>query len=88
MARSGATWQPGQSGNPAGRRLDSAVLKARRAIAKDLPAIIGKLVELALAGDTSAAKILVERAIPALRPVDPVLTAIEQRLEQLESRHE
>ncbi|WP_432744391.1 DUF5681 domain-containing protein [Methylobacter sp. G7] len=60
---------PGQSGNPSGRKPGNAkVSRLRELIAADIPAIIAKLTELALAGDVSAAKVLIERTIPALRP--------------------
>lgn len=60
---------PGKSGNPAGRKPGNAkVQKLRELIADDIPAIIAKLTQLALEGDVSAAKVLIERTIPALKP--------------------
>lgn len=64
-------WRPGQSGNPAGRKPGSGkVAKLREAIAADLPEIIGSLVQQAKAGDVAAARLLVERVLPALKPVE------------------
>ena len=64
MARSGSSWAKGQSGNPAGRKADSAVSKARLKLARSLPAIIDVVVKSALAGDLSACKLILERLIP------------------------
>jgi hypothetical protein len=67
-----AKWQPGQSGNPAGKRPGTlgAAGKLRSAIAAKLPALIDRLTAQALDGDTAAAKLLLDRALPPLRPVD------------------
>ena len=68
-----AKFQPGQSGNPAGRpRGVGTIGKLRSAIEKDAPGIIARLVEAALAGDTQAAGILLSRVIPPLRAVQPI----------------
>lgn len=65
-------FKPGESGNPAGRKpgTKTKVGKLRDSIEKDLPSIIEALVVSAKAGDTTAAKILLDRCLPALRPVD------------------
>ena len=65
-------WQPGQSGNPKGKPPGTlgAAGKLRSAIAAKLPAIIDKLTEQALGGDAASAKLLLDRALPLLRPVD------------------
>lgn len=72
MARKTDTqWKPGQSGNPTGRpprALKTAKLRAD--IEKDVPAIIAKLVEQAKAGDAQSARLLLERVVPAIKPVD------------------
>lgn len=61
-------WQPGQSGNPAGRKPGSGEVAALRAgIREHVPAIVQKLVEAALAGDTGAARLLLERVIPPMK---------------------
>ena len=66
-------WKPGQSGNPKGRPLGAVcrVTRLREGIADHLPAIIEGLVTAAKAGDTHAAKILLDRIMPALRPQSP-----------------
>ncbi|MCX7222678.1 MAG: DUF5681 domain-containing protein [Burkholderiales bacterium] len=64
-------WRPGQSGNPAGRRPGSgSVQQLRQAIENSLPEIIQCLADKAKAGDVGAARLLLERAIPALKPLE------------------
>lgn len=72
-ARTGQ-WKPGQSGNPAGRPKGSGLSgQLRAAIAKDAPAILATLIQAAKSGDVQAARVLLDRAVPALRPVrEPV----------------
>jgi len=66
-------WQSGQSGNPGGRKPGTGkVEKLRAALAKELPEVLDALVAQAKAGDTSAIKLVLERTVPALRPVDAV----------------
>jgi hypothetical protein len=69
----------GQSGNPAGRRPRTDTEKRQREqIRKALPGIIERLIEQAtVVGDTAAAKLLLERVMPALKPTDrPVTLAL------------
>ncbi len=62
-------FKPGQSGNPAGRPKDKTpATLLRKSIADDMPAIIHTLVELAKGGDVQAAKVLLDRICPPLRP--------------------
>ncbi len=64
-------WKPGQSGNPKGRpKGETRVAKLREAIANELPEIIAGMVEQAKQGDPSAARLLLERALPALKPIE------------------
>jgi hypothetical protein len=59
----------GASGNPKGRKKGTtAAHLLRKSIADDMPEIILKLVEQAKNGDTAAAKILLDRCCPALKP--------------------
>ena len=65
------TWQTGQSGNPKGRKLGTGKLdKLRAALTKELPEVLDALITQAKAGDTGAIKLILERTVPALRPVD------------------
>ena len=64
-------WKPGQSGNPAGKKPGNGKIdKLRAALAKELPEVLAALVAQAKAGDIGAIKLILERTVPALRPVD------------------
>jgi hypothetical protein len=59
------------SGNPRGRPKGTGKVGELRArIAEALPDILAALVEKAQAGDTAAAKLLLERTLPAVKPVE------------------
>jgi len=65
-------WKPGQSGNPAGKPKGvGEVAKLRASIADKVPAILESLLARALAGDTQAARLLLERTIAPLRAIEP-----------------
>lgn len=67
-------WKPGQSGNPAGRKPGTGeVAKLRAAIAAHVPAVIRKLVSAAKAGDTQAARLLLERVVPPMKSAEPTV---------------
>ncbi len=70
----------GTSGNPAGRKPGSGSIgKLREGIAKDVPAIIQSLTTAAIDGDVGAAKLLLERALPPLKPAEEsVIVALNQ----------
>lgn len=62
-------FQPGQSGNPNGRPKDKTpATLLRKSIVDEMPDIIKKLVELAKEGDVQAAKVLLDRICPPLKP--------------------
>jgi len=58
-------------GRPHGR---GPVAELRAALATDLDKIIGTLKAQALAGDAQAIRIILDRVLPALRPVDMPMT--------------
>ena len=62
-------FEPGVSGNPFGRPRDKTpATMLRKAISDDMPEIIKTLVGQAKNGDTAAAKILLDRCVPTLKP--------------------
>jgi len=62
-------FKPGQSGNPAGRPRDKTpATLLRKSIVDDMPEIIRTLVDLAKGGNVQAAKILLDRICPSLKP--------------------
>ena len=63
------TFKAGVSGNPAGKKPGCGRLqKLRQGLEKDLPGILATLTTQALAGDPQAAKLILDRCLPALRP--------------------
>ncbi len=69
--RHAGQWRPGQSGNPGGRPPGTGeVAKLRQAISEHVPEILDKLVQQAREGDAQAARLLLERVIPPVRPVE------------------
>ena len=71
-------FQKGISGNPAGRPkgLNRKNQKLRDGLDKHVPGILNRLVELAMAGDVMSARLVLERTLPALKPVDVAAPAI------------
>lgn len=68
-------WPKGKSGNPSGRKPGIAhAAGLRAAIAKDIPDIIKGLTTAAKAGDVAAARLLLDRVLPALKPVEESVT--------------
>lgn len=60
---------PGQSGNPAGRpkgSINKQLAMLREAVEKVLPLVV----ERALNGDTEAQKIILERGLPKIKPIE------------------
>jgi hypothetical protein len=72
-------FKPGISGNPSGRprKPKAGPDKLRQDLLREAPEILAKLVELAKTGDVPAAKEVLGRCLPALRPTDrPVSLAL------------
>ena len=71
-------WKPGQTGNPKGRPPgQSEITKLRKTLMTDAPEILAGLVTAAKAGDVQAARLILERVLP---PVKPTEQAIELEL--------
>ena len=64
-------WKAGESGNPSGRPQGvGEVTRLRESIAAHLPEIIAQLVSKAKEGDSQAARLLLERVLPAMKPIE------------------
>jgi hypothetical protein len=62
-------FKPGQTGNPKGRpKNKTPATLLRKSIAEAMPEIILTLIQQAKDGDTAAAKVLLDRVCPALKP--------------------
>ena len=70
-------WKPGESGNPRGRppgRGQSA--QFREALASKLPAILESVVKAAIEGDMTAARLVLDRCMPALKPMEATIEGL------------
>ena len=67
-------WKQGESGNPNGRPPGvGEVTKLRNSIAEHLPEIITQLVTKAKEGDAQAARLLLERVLPPMKAIEPMV---------------
>jgi hypothetical protein len=74
MGRSSTSFRPGVSGNPGGRKTGQTPRgKFRKQVEKAVPQIVDHLVKAALAGDVQAARIILDRVLPALKAKDEAI---------------
>lgn len=74
MAKSSTTFTKGQSGNAKGRPPGKTSRTQFREMVKTaLPAIVESLVTAAKLGDVQAAKVVLDRCVPALKPTADAL---------------
>jgi Family of unknown function (DUF5681) len=71
-------WKKGESGNTAGKPKGSGRLQAmREQLADDVPEILAALSAMAKQGDPQAARLILERVLPPLKPEEsPVPLAL------------
>lgn len=71
IAANSGKWRPGETGNPRGRPKGSGKVAAlREGIAKDVPAILKAMIAKAIGGDAAAARLVLERVLPPLKPAE------------------
>ena len=64
-------WIPGQTGNPKGRPPgQSEITRLRASLAGDVPEILAGLVLAAKGGDVQAARLILERILPPVKPIE------------------
>lgn len=64
-------WKPGQTGNAKGRPPGiSEITKLRKSLMTDAPDILAGLVTAAKAGDVQAARLILERVLPPVKPIE------------------
>lgn len=67
-------WKPGQTGNAKGRPPGiSEITKLRKSLMTDAPEILTGLVTAAKAGDVQAARLILERVLPPVKPMEQAI---------------
>jgi hypothetical protein len=76
VACSGGSWKPGHCGNPKGRPKGARDRRSnlRYGLLKEVPAILKTLAAAANGGDIQAARLILERSLPALKTAAEPLT--------------
>lgn len=82
-------FKPGESGNPAGRKpgAKNKYTAFRKMVDPDVPGIIAKIVQMALDGDLTASKMLINRVWPEnaeeISDLRSKMETIMQRLDEM-----
>lgn len=66
------SWKRGQTGNSKGRPRNAvaAAAKLRDKIGDDIDEVLNNVIEQAKAGDLAACRLLIERVLPAIKPIE------------------
>ena len=68
-------WAKGQSGNPTGRKPGTGkVDRLRKKLEAHVPEVLDALVAKAKEGDTAASKLLLDRVLPTLKPIEQTVS--------------
>jgi hypothetical protein len=68
-------WVSGQSGNPQGRKVGTGeIAKLRASISSQMPEMLAAMISRALQGDVAACRLILERTLAPLRPVEQAVT--------------
>lgn len=70
MATIGKPFAPGKSGNPKGRPKTATANALRTRLADRAGEVLDTVVDAALGGDVAACKLILERVVPALKPME------------------
>jgi hypothetical protein len=81
--RQDTKWKKGESGNPTGRKLgtrNKATMLAETLLESETEVLVRKCIEMALAGDSTAIRIVMERLLPVRkdRPISLELKKLEK----------
>ena len=75
IRQSGGRFAPGLSANPKGRpRGQSKTTALRKELSDCLPTVLQTVIQLAAMGDLGACRLILERCLPAMRPIDASVT--------------
>lgn len=71
----GGRFAPGASANPKGKpRGQHKATGLRKELSDALPAVLQTVIQLAAMGDLGACRLILERCLPAMRPIDATVT--------------
>lgn len=71
--KTAAAWKPGQSGNPKGKpkgARSKATVLAQALMEGEIDGIVRSVIDAAKGGDISAARLILDKVVPSLKPRD------------------